>query len=133
MEVESVENKLVDSTAWWVKNSKLHDSIADLLRHYGEDVVEMVDHSSGQVTLRANYNPTETSVFGLEDKELTFTLVIDLTSYEVLSYEWIHLWHDRDCGYTYKEEGRNLQYGVEIDIPNAVVENSEFALPKLGH
>ena len=126
-------DELVDSTAWWVKNSKLHDTIADLLRHYREDAVEIIDRSSGHMTLRARYNPTETSVFGLENVELTFMLVIDETTYEVLSFEWTHLWHDRDCGDTYREEGRNLQYGAKIDIPNAIIEKSEYPLPRLWY
>ena len=126
-------DELVDSTAWWVKNSKLHDTIADLLRHYREDDVEIIDRSSGHMTLRARYNPTEISVFGLEDVELTFMLVIDETTYEVLSFEWTYLWHDRDCGDTYKEEGRNLQYGAKIDIPNAIIEKSEYPLPKIWY
>ena len=126
-------DELVDSTAWWVKNSKLHDTIADLMRHYSEDDVEIIDQSNGHMTLKARYNPTEISVFGLEDEELTFMLVIDETTYEVLSFEWIHLWHDRDCGDTYKEEGRNLQYGAKIDIPNAIIEKSEYPLPKIWY
>lgn len=125
--------ELVDSTAWWVKNSKLHDTIADLLRYYGEDVVEITDESSDHITLRATYNPSETSVWGLENRELTLTLVIDLTSYEVLRFEWTHLWHERNCGHTYMEEGRNLQYGAKIDIPSAIVANSEYPLPAIWY
>ena len=116
-----------------MKNSKLHDAIADLLRHYGENVVEIVDQSNGRITLKANYNPTETSVFGLEDVELTFILVIDEITYEVLSFEWNYLWHNRDCGHTYKEEGRSLQYGVTLDIPSAIVEKSEYPLPTIWY
>ena len=125
--------ELVDSTAWWVKNSKLHDTIANLLRYYSEDDVEIIDQTSDQITLRANYNPTETSVWGLENTELIFTLVIDLTSYEILNFEWTHLWHERNCGHTYMEEGRNLQYGAQIDIPSAIVANSEYPLPAIWY
>ena len=126
-------DELVDSTAWWVKNSKLHATLATLLRYYDTDDIEIVDESDGKMTLRAQYNPSETSVFGLKDEERTFEVVIDHTTYKVLSFEWIHRWHDRSCGDTYREEARNIEYGVEVIIPNAIVENSEYALPKIWY
>ena len=126
-------DELVDSTAWWVKNSKLHDTLATLLRYYDTNHIEIIDQSNGKMTLRAQYNPTETSVFGLKNEELTFTLVIDTTTYRVLSFEWMFHWHDRSCGDTYREEARNIEYGVEINVPNPIVEKSEYALPKILH
>ena len=124
-------DKLWDSTAWWVKNSKLHHTIAELLWYYGADDVEIVDHSDGQITLSAEYNPSETSSFGLKDEQQIFTVVIVEDTYEVMSFEWIYHYRDRDYCHTYKEEGQDIEYGVEIDIPDAIVERSEYALPQI--
>ncbi len=123
--------ELWDSTAWWVRNSKLHHTIAELLRYYDEDAVEIVNRSNGEITLSAQYNPSETSPYGLTDKWLTLNMVIDEDSYEVKRFEWIH--HDREWDYchTYREEGIDLEYGVDVEMPDAVVEGSKYALPTI--
>ena len=121
--------ELWDSTAWWVRNSKLHHTISELLWYYDEDAVELVNWSNGEMTLSAQYNPSETSPYGLKDEWLTLNMVIDEDSYEVKRFEWIH--HNREWDYchTYTEEGIDLEYGVDIEIPNAIVESSQYALP----
>lgn len=121
--------QLWDSTAWWVRNSKVHHTIAELLWYYDEDAVEVVNRPNGEIALSAQYNPSETSPYGLTDIRLTFNMDIDEDSYEVKRFEWIH--HDRGSDYchTYTEEGVDLEYGVDIEIPNAVVEGSKYALP----
>ena len=124
-------DELWDSTAWWVKNSKLHHTIAELLWYYDATDVEIIDQLDGKITLSAKYNPTETSTFGLKDEQLTFNLVIDEDSYEVTSFEWIYHHRDRDYCHTYREEGQDIEYGVGIDIPDAIVERSEYALPQI--
>ena len=123
--------ELWDRTAWWVRNSKVHHTISELLLYYDESDIQIIEQSDGLITLRAMYNPTETSVFGLKDEELTFTLVIDENTYEVHSFEWTH--HNRDWNYChiYTEAGTDIEYGVELDIPSAIVERSEYALPRL--
>ena len=55
--------ELWDSTAWWVRNSKLHHTITELLWYYDKDTVEMVNRSNGEITLSAQYNPSETSPY----------------------------------------------------------------------
>ena len=122
---------LWDSTAWWVRNSKLHHTISELLWYYDEDDIEVVEQSNGRITLSAEYNPSETSPFGLKDEQLTFTLVIDEESYEVERFEWIHRNNDSNYCHTYSEEGMDIEYGVKIDIPSAIVERSVYALPRL--
>ena len=121
--------ELWDSTAWWVRNSKLHHTITELLWYYDEDAVEVVNRSNGEITLSAQYNPSETSPYELTDEWLTLNMVIDEDSYEVKRFEWIH--HNREWDYchTYTEEGIDLEYGVDIEIPNAIVESSKYALP----
>ena len=52
-------------------------------------------------------------------------------SYEVMSFEWIYHHRDRDYCHTYREEGKDIEYGAEIDIPDAIVERSEYALPQI--
>ena len=123
--------ELWDSTAWWVRNSKLHHTITELLWYYDEDAVEMVNRSNGEITLSAQYNPSETSPHEPTDKWLTLNMVIDEDSYEVKRFEWIH--HDREWDYcnAYTEEGIDLEYGVDIEIPNAIVESSNYALPAI--
>ena len=54
-------DELWDSTAWWVRNSKLHHTIAELLWYYDANDVEIVNRSKGKITLSAKYNPTEVS------------------------------------------------------------------------
>lgn len=121
--------ELWDSTAWWVRNSKLHSTISELLQHYDQDDIELVEQSDGWMTLSAEYNPSEIGFFELKDEQLTFTAVIDEDSYEVQRFHWTH--HNREWDYchTYTEEGIDLEYGVEIEIPEAVVEGSKYALP----
>lgn len=123
--------ELWDSTAWWVRNSKIHHTITELLWHYDENVVEIANRSDGEITLSAEYNPSETSPFGLKDKWLTFTMVIDEESYEIRRYEWVH--HDRDWDYcnVYTEEGKDLEYGIMIEFPDAIVNSSKYALPAI--
>lgn len=123
--------ELWDRTAWWVKNSKLHHTISELLWYYDEDDIEIVEQSDGRITLSAKYNPSETSPSGLKDEQLAFTLVIDEDSYEVERFEWVHRNHDSTYCHTYLEEGKDIEYGVEIDIPAAIVERSEYVLPRL--
>ena len=123
--------ELWDRTAWWVRNSKLHHTISELLWYYAEDDIEVVEQSDGRITLSVKYNPSETSPFGLKDEQLTFTLVIDEDSYEVEQFQWIHRNHDSTYCHTYLEEGKDIEYGVKIDIPEAVVERSEYVLPRL--
>ena len=124
-------DELWDSTAWWVRNSKLHHTIAELLWYYDANDVEIVNRSNGKITLSAEYNPTETSPLELKDEQLTFNMVIDEDSYEVMSFEWIYHHRDRDYCHTYREEGKDIEYGAEIDIPDAIVERSEYALPQI--
>ena len=123
--------ELWDSTAWWVRNSKLHDALTELLWYYDASTIEVIGHSDGVITLSAKYNPTETSVWGLENDELTFTMVIDENTYEVRHFEW--LYHHGSWNYcqNYREEGKDIEYGVEIDIPEAVAERLEYALPQI--
>ena len=123
--------ELWDRTVWWVRNSKLHHTISELLWYYDEDDIEIVEQSEGLMTLSAKYNPSETSPFGLKDEELTFTLVIDEDSYQVESFEWVHRIHDSTYCHTYIEEGRDIEYGVNIEIPAAIIELSQYDLPRL--
>ena len=123
--------ELWDRTAWWVRNSKLHHTISELLWYYDEDDIEIVEQSDGRITLSAKYNPSETSPFGLKDEQLAFALVIDENSYEVERFEWVHRNHDSTYCHTYNEEGKDIEYGVKIDIPAAIVERSEYGLPRL--
>ena len=112
--------ELWDRTAWWVRNSKLHHTISELLWYYDEDDIEVVEQSDGRITLSVKYNPSETSPSGLKDEQLTFTLVIDEDSYEVERFEWVHRNHDSTYCHTYNEEGKDIEYGVKIDIPTAI-------------
>ena len=82
--------------------------------------------------MSAEYNPSEISPWGLNDQWLTFTLVIDEDSYEIKRYEWIH--HNKDWDYCnlYTEEAKDVEYGIEIEIPDAVVKGSKYALPKIA-
>ena len=48
-------DELWDSTAWWVRNSKLHHTIAELLWYYDANDVEIVNRSNGKITLSAEY------------------------------------------------------------------------------
>ena len=123
--------ELWDRTAWWVRNSKLHHTISELLWYYDEDDIEVVEQSDGRITLSVKYNPSETSSSGLKDEQLTFTLVVDENSYEVEQFEWMHRNHDSTYCHTYLEEGKDIEYGVKIDIPTAIVERSEYGLPRL--
>ena len=123
--------ELWDRTAWWVRNSKLHHTISELLWYYDKDDIEIVEQSDGRITLSAKYNPSETSPFGLKDEQLTFTLAIDEDSYEVERFEWVHRNHDSTYCHTYSEEGKDIEYGVKIDIPANIVERSEYILPRL--
>ena len=123
--------ELWDRTAWWVRNSKLHHTISELLWYYDKDDIEVVEQSDGRITLSVKYNPSETSPFGLKDEQLAFTLVIDEDSYEVEQFEWVHRNHDSTYCHTYLEEGKDIEYGVKIDIPAAIVEGSEYSLPRL--
>ena len=124
--------ELWDSTAWWVKNSKIHDTITQLLWHYDANVVEITNRSDGEITLSAEYNPSEISPWDLKDVWLTFTMVIDEDSYEIKRYKWIH--HNKDWDYCnfYTEEGKDVEYGIEIEIPDAVIKGSKYALPKIA-
>jgi len=123
-------SELWDSTAWWVRNSKIHHTITEILWHYDASVVEITNRSDEEITLSAEYNPSETSPFGLKNELLTFTIVIDEDSYEVKRYKWVH--HDKDWDYCnlYTEEGKDVEYGIEIDIPDAV-EGSRYSLPEI--
>ena len=114
-----------------MRNSKLHDALTELLWCYDASTIEVIGHSDGVITLSAKYNPTETSVWGLENDELTFTMVIDENTYEVRHFEW--LYHHGSWNYcqNYREEGKDIEYGVEIDIPEAVAERLEYALPQI--
>ena len=67
----------------------------------------------------------------LKDEQLTFNMVIDEDSYEVMSFEWIYHHRDRDYCHTYIEEAKEIEYGVEIDFPDAIIEGSEYALPQM--
>lgn len=124
-------SELWDSTAWWVRNSKTHHTITEILWHYDANVVEITNRSDGEITLSAEYNPSETSPSGLKNKWLTFTMVIDEESYEIKRYKWVH--HDKDWDYCnlYTEEGKDVEYGVEIEIPDAIFEGSSYSLPKI--
>ena len=121
--------ELWDSTAWWVRNSKIHHTVTELLWHYDANVAEIANRSDGEITLSAEYNPSETSPFGLKDKWLAFTMVIDEESYEIKRYKWVH--HDKDWDYcnVYTEEGKDLEYGIAIEIPDAIANGSKYALP----
>ena len=107
--------ELWDSTAWWVRNSKAHDTITQLLWYYDENTVEIVNRSDGEITLSAEYNPSELSTFGLKDERLTFTMVIDEDSHEIKRFKWIH--HNRDWDYCniYTEEAKDIEYGVDTE------------------
>ena len=114
-----------------MRNSKLHHTISELLWYHDANDVVIVDWSNGRITLSAEYNPTETNTFGLKDELLTLTMVISEDSYEVERFEWTYHYPDRTYCHTYKEEGKDIEYGVEIDIPDAVAERSEFTLPRI--
>ena len=124
--------KLWNSTAWWVRNSKVHHTITELLSYYDANVVEIVNWSDGEIVMSAEYNPSEVSPFGLKNEKLTFTMVLDEDSFEIKHFKWIHRNHDRDYCDTYTEEGKEIEYGVEIEIPDAIVEGSKYALPAIS-
>ena len=117
------------STAWWVRNSKLHHTIAELLWYYDSNDIQIMDQSDGEITLSVSYNPTDLSDSELKDETLSFTLVIDEDTYEARTYEWTHRNHSGDYCPTYSEEGRVIEYGVEIEIPVEVVQSSSFTVP----
>ena len=126
---ELTRNELWDSTSWWIENSKMHQAISDLLWYYDADDIKISDRTDGIITLSAEYNPSETSTFGKKDESRTFTLAIDENTYKVLRYEWIHSNHEWDYCHTYTEIGQDIQYGVDIEVPDADILGSEFAVP----
>lgn len=89
----------------------------------------MSEQSGGVITLSAEYNPSETSVFGERNDSRVFTLDIDENTYKILRYQWTHQNHDREYCHTYVETGQDIEYGVEIEVPDDVILNSEFTVP----
>ncbi|MCY4654675.1 MAG: CAP domain-containing protein [Dehalococcoidia bacterium] len=120
------------STAWWVRNSKLHHTIAEILWYYDSNDIQIMDQSDGEITLSASYNPTDLSDSQRKGETLSFTLVIDENTYQARTYEWTYRNLSGDYCPTYIEEGRAIEYGVEIEIPSYVVQNSEFAVPSVS-
>ena len=123
--------ELWKSAAWWLQNSKLHHAIAELLWYYDSNDIQILDQSEGKITLSASYNPTDLTDSGRKNETLSFILVIDEDTYEVGRYEWTHRSHSGDYCPTYSEEGRTIEYGVEIEIPAEVVQNSRFTVPEV--
>ena len=121
--------ELWDSTAWFVRNSKLHDGIVHLLWNYDADAIEFVGKTDGVISLSATYNPTEVSPFGWHNESRTFTVNIDEKTFNVLNYEWIHHNHEWHYCNIYTEVGKDIEYGVDIHMPTAATLNFEYALP----
>ena len=119
-----------DGTGWWLRNSKLHHTIAELLWYYDADDTRIVDHSEGGITVTAEYNPTELSDFGEMDEWVTLSLVIDEDTHRVRRFEWTHHTGERDFCQDYFEEGGDIEYGIEMEIPRGVVMGTKFAVPR---
>ena len=123
--------QLSNDTAWWIRNSKLHWTLAIALQNQSADDIELVEKSDGKMTIKIEFNPTEFAIYSstTADEINEMVLTIDETTHKVERFTWIHRYGDRDHCHTYTEEATDIEYGVEIDIPDAVVKGSKYALP----
>ena len=123
--------ELWDSTSWWVRNSKLHWTLSTALQYQSADDIELVERSDGKMTIKIEFNPTEFAIYSstTADEINEMVLTIDEMTHKVERFTWIHRDGDTDYCHTYTEEATDIEYGVEIDIPDAVVKGSKYALP----
>ena len=125
-------NDLWDSTGWFVRNSKMHWTLAKFLYTYAAShgksaKMSLLDRSNGKATVRLEFNPY---IFQTQwDVDLTATMVIDTETHEIERYTWTD--HNNDWNYcaTYTEEAKDIEYGIHFTPPAAVITQSEYALP----
>ena len=125
-------NNLWDATGWFVRNSKMHWTLAKFLYAYaasdGKSArMSLADRSNGKITARLEFNPY---IFQSQwDVDLTATIVIDAETREIDRYTWTDSNNDWNYCATYTEEAKDIEYGIDFAIPSAISAQSEYTLP----
>ena len=123
--------QLSNDTAWWIKNSKPHWTLSVVLYNQSADDIRIAEKSDGKISMEIEFNPTEfVSSWRLADETLEMMLVIDEETYKIESYTWTWHYGNRNYCSTYSEEVKDFEYGIEIEIPDAIITGSKYALPK---
>ena len=96
-----------------------HYALLLILEDYNRVEVEILGHSDGNVTLKAQFDPGVAPGGGIYTySSAEVVIVLDEESYEIREYSFKSPRSDD----FHAENGR---YGIEIEFPEAVIENSE--------
>ena len=124
LQVDSDE--VFDKTNWREAFSSPHIMLASILYFAGEGDIG-VSRSDGEVRLTVEVNNAYMSLDWSRDETLSAFLVLDEETYEILEYTMT--WHfrpfsSRSCS-GYEIEATGGEYGIPIELPDAIVEGSE--------
>lgn len=125
-------NDLWDSTGWFVRNSKMHWTLAKFLQTYAASdgkaaKMSLADRSDGKLTIHLEFNPY--LYLNQWDVDLTATIVIDAETHEIQRYTWTDRNNDWSHCATYTEEAKDIQYGINFATPAPIITQSEYPLP----
>ena len=118
--------EVFDKTNWREAFSSPHIMLASILYFAGEGDIG-VSRSDGEVRLTVEVNNAYMSLDWSRDETLSAFLVLDEETYEILEYTMT--WHfrpfsSRSCS-GYEIEATGGEYGIPIELPDAIVEGSE--------
>ena len=116
-----------DDTNWRERFTSPHVMLASILHFADEGDIEVSRPSEGDLKLSVKLGNAYVSLSWSLSEELSAVVVLDEETYQIKQYTmtW-HLWPTelRSCS-KYEMEAADGEYGLEIKLPDAIVEGSQ--------
>ena len=120
------EATIWDASSWWVWNGKLHAAVRSLLTDGSPEDISVDETADGNLRLQATLDESYVNMWEWAPihKSLDLTLIADPRTFALVGYTWeLHRNPDVHSGpcLTYKEVATDGRLGVEIDVPEAIL------------
>ena len=115
---------VVDASAWWLWNGKLHRTIRSVLMDGSPEDISVEEAADGNLILRAALDHSYVNMWDWTGKDsLDLTLVLDPETFATEGYTWeLHKNPDANLGrcLIYKEVATDGRLGVDITVPEEI-------------
>ena len=117
---------ILDATPWMLWNGKLRAAIRSVLMDGSPKEISVDKATNGNLRIHVKLDESYINLWEWApiDKSLDLTLVVDPKTFALVGYTWeLHRNPDVHSGpcLTYKEEATDGRLGVEIDVPEEVL------------
>lgn len=116
------------TTAWFVKNSKLHYTIWDVLRQHHDVHYKTIEQDENSTTIKIDYDSAEVGWLSDKPERTTLTMTVDNKTLQVKEYEYYHHTTSREYCSAYEERAKDIEYDIRFDIPQGVKDATTYKI-----